>query len=333
METSAQVIVKDLDTDEEYKVEAVEGESVIPLGFVGDDFVSGRAKQSEAGKTLSGEKVAPMYIIEIRNAENKLIKSYDPGGYRATGAEIDNGMITINRAVNQDGIYSGTNADYITSSEEREESNITLESYVTDLKKMQMRLTFIDGIKDKNAKLLKPKQVLHDNPALPEFEEEAERGYCVYGLGEMLGLYKEAGTAIQEADRVSGVVIAPNGQYVWERGNRNLIYQITGQDELFAYIQEQLQAGTAPLDIVNQLSEDKGMELTGCSVDQIAYLINKGTPVISVRSGEPPLILTGYDEHSVIYINVADGQILSMPKNQMDQIMLQEGNEYIGYLL
>ena len=149
----------------------------------------------------------------------------------------------------------------------------------------------------------------------------------------MLGLYKEAGTAIQEADRVSGVVIAPNGQYVWERGNRNLIYQITGQDELFAYIQEQLQAGTAPLDIVNQLSEDKGMELTGCSVDQIAYLINKGTPVISVRSGEPPLILTGYDEHSVIYINVADGQILSMPKNQMDQIMLQEGNEYIGYLL
>lgn len=332
-ETSTQVIVKDLDTDEEYKVEAVEGESVIPLGFVGDDFVSGRAKQSEAGKTLSGEKVTPMYIIEIRNSENKLVKSYDPGGYRATGAEIDNGMITINRAVNQNGIYSGTSADYITSSVEREESNITLESYVTDLKKTQMRLTFIDGIKDKNAKLLKPKQVLHDHPALPEFKEEAERGYSVYGLGEMLGSYKEAGSAIQEADRASGVVIAPNGQYVWERGNRYLTYQITGQEELFAYIQGQLQAGTAPLDIVNQLSGDKGMELTGCSADQIAYLINKGTPVISVRRGEPPLILTGFDEHSVIYINVADGQILSMPKVQMDQIMLQEGNEYIGYLL
>lgn len=333
VETSAQVIVKDLDTDEEYKVEAVEGECIIPLGFVGNDFVSGRAKQSETGKTISGEKVVPMYLVEIRNSENELVKSYDPGEYRVTGAATDNGMITINRAVNNDGIYTGADADYITSSEEKEESNITLEAYITDFKKTQMRLTFIDGIDNKSAKLLKPKQALRDNPALPEFEETAEHGYCVYGLGELQGVYKEAGEAIQEADKTSGVAIAPNGQYVWERGNRYLTYQITGQDELFAYIRGQLQEGMAPLEIVNQLSGDKGMELTGCSADQIAYLINKGTPIIGVRNGEPPIILSGYDENQVIYINVADGQILTMPKEQMDQIMLQDGNEYVGYLL
>lgn len=333
VEASTQVIVRDLNADKEYKVEAVEGECIIPLGFVGDDFVSGRAKQSEVGETISGEKVVPMYLVEIRNPENELVKSYDPGEYRVTGAEVENGMITINRAVNNGGTYAGIDADYITSSEEKDESNIILEAYVTDLKKTQRRLTFMDGIKDKNAKVLKPKQALHDNPALPEFDEEAaEHGYCVYGLGELQGIYKEAGEAIQKADSVSGVAIAPNGQYVWERGNRYLLYQITGQEKLLSFLQSELIVGNPPLEIVNRLSGDKGMELTGCSVEQIAYLINKGTPVIGVRNGEPPLILTGYDETQVIYVNVADGQILSMPKEEMDQIMLQEGNEYIGYL-
>ena len=333
MDASPQVIVKDLNADEEYKVEAVEGESIIPLGFVGSDFVSGRAKQSDVGETISGEKVVPMYLVEIRSAENELIKSYDPGDYYVTGAEVKDGMITLNRASRNGDTYTGIDADYITSSEEKEESNITLESYVTDLKKTQMRLTFADGIKNKNVKLLKPKQVLHDNPALPEFDEEdTEHGYCVYGLGELQGIYKEAGEAVRKADSVRGVVIAPNGQYVWERGNRFLTYQITGQDELLAFIRDGLMAGTPPLEVVNKLSGDKGIELTGCSSEQISYLINKGTPVIGVRNGEPPLILTGYDENQVIYINTADGQILAMPKEQMDQIMLQEGNEYIGYL-
>lgn len=333
VEESMQVIVKDLNADKEYKVEAVEGECIIPLGFVGDDFVLGRAKQSEVGETISGEKVVPMYLVEIRSSGNELIKSYDPGEYRVTGAEVKDGMITLSRAVNNGGTYTGADADYITSSEEKEESNITLESYVTDLKKKQMRLTFADGIKNENVKVLKPKQVLHDNPALPEFEEETEgRGYCVYGLGRLQGIYKEAGEAVQAADSVSGVVVAPNGQYVWERGNRYLTYQITGQDEVLANIRSGLIAGTSPLEIVNRLSEDKGMELTGCSADQISYLINKGTPVIGVRSGEPPLILTGYDENRMIYINVTDGEILTMPKEQMDQIMLRKGNEYVGYL-
>lgn len=333
IDTSQKVIVKDLDNDKEYEVEAAEGESIIPLGFVGDDFVFGRAKQSDVGENIAGEKLVPMYLIEIHNQENELVKSYNAGDYYIVGAEIDDGMITLYRAVKNGDTYTGTDSDYITNSEEKEESNILLKSYITDLKKKQMRFEFADGIKERNVKVLKPKRVLHDNPALPEFDEKAAgNGYRVYGFGEMQGIYKEAGEAILMADSVSGVVIAPNGQYVWERGNRYLTYQITGQDELFASIQNQLQAGTPPFEIVNKLSGDKGIELTGCSADQIAYLINKGTPVIGARNGEPPMILTGYDEHQMIYINTADGQIQTMPKEQMDEIMLAEGSEYIGYL-
>lgn len=332
-ESSGTVRVRDLDTDDEYRVEAVEGESIIPLGFVGSDFVCGRARQSELGETISGGNIFPMYLVEIRSAENKLIKTYDPGAEYVLGARVSDGMITLSRVSKNGGVYADADADYIISSEEKEENNITLESYVTDLKKTQRRLTFADGIQDTEAKLLNPKQELDRDPALPEFEDTPqEHGYCVYGLGRLQGIYKEAGEAIQSADETSGVVIAPGGQYVWERGNRYLAYQITGQDELFDVIRSGLREGKPPMEIVNGISEDKGMELTGCSADQISYLINQGTPVIGVRAGEPALILVGYDEYRVIYIDMSDEKIRTMPKEQMDSIMLSGGNEYVGYV-
>lgn len=333
VDTSAQVVVKNFYSGEEYTVEADEEECIVPLGFVGDDFVYGLARQSEVGETISGELAVPMYVVEIRSAENEVIKTYDTGENYVLDAQISGGMITLSRARKSGDIYTEIDADYISSNKEKEESNITLESYVTDLKETQMRLTFLDGISDKNPKVLKPKQVLQDDPALPSFDEEAaESGCYVYGLGRLQGIYRKAGTAIQKADNVSGVVIASNGQYIWERGNRYLTYLISGQDELLASLQNQLAAGTPAIDVVNEISGDKGIELTGCSTEQVLYLINKGTPVIGVRDGESSVILIGYDENNVTFIDASSGEQQTVPIEQMDQMMESGGSAYIGYL-
>ncbi|MDO4313800.1 MAG: hypothetical protein Q4C52_12025 [Eubacteriales bacterium] len=333
VDTSSQAVVRNLYNGEEYTVEAGEGECIVPLGFVGGDFVYGLAKQAEVGETISGELAVPMYRIEIRDDGNEVVKTYDAGENYVLDAQISDGMITLNRAKKSGNTYTEIDADYIANNEEKEESNIMLESYITELKETQMRLTFLDGIKDKNAKVLKPKQVLHDDPALPSFEvETSENGYYVYGIGKLQGIYRKAGTAIQKADSVSGVVIAPNGQYVWERGNRYLTYLISGQDELLASLQSRLKAGTSALDAVNELTGDNGVELTSCSTEQVLYLINKGTPVIGVRNGASAVILIGYDENNVTFIDVSNGQQQTILREQMDQMMQSGGNAYIGYL-
>lgn len=333
-ETSSEVVVMDLEKDEDYTIKAAGDECVIPLGFVEDDFVYGYAKPSDAGETVGGEEVLPIYRIEICNNEKEIIMTYDAGEDYVLGAQIKNGMITLNRVRKNGDIYVAAKDDYITNNEKKEESNITLESYVTELKETQMRITFLDGIRDKSAKLLKPKQILHDNPAIPTFDDKTEGTvYYVYGLGKMQGIFKKAGEAIQAADHVSGVVIAKNGQYVWERGNRYLSYLIAGQDELLGSLRNQLSAGILPLELVNELSGDRGLELTGCSAEQVLYLINKGTPVIGVRDSGSPVILIGYNENEVTYIDVGDGQTRSVPREQMDQMMQGGGNTYIGYLL
>lgn len=333
-ETSSEVVVTDLEKDEGYRVEAAGDECVIPLGFVEDDFVYGFAKPSDAGEVVGGEEVLPIYRIEICSDEKEVVMAYDAGENLVLGTEIDDGMITLKRIRKNGDIYVAAEDDYIANNEKKEESNITLESYVTELKETQMRLTFLDGIRDKSAKLLKPKQILHDNPAIPTFDDKTEGAvYYVYGLGKMQGIFKKAGEAIQAADHVSGVVIAKNGQYVWERGNRYLSYLIAGQDELLGSLRDQMSAGILPLELANELSGDRGLELTGCSAEQVLYLINKGTPVIGVRDSGSPVILIGYNENEVTYIDVGDGQTRSVPREQMDQMMQGGGNSYIGYLL
>ncbi len=326
-------IVMNLEKDETYTVEAAAEECVVPLGFVEDDFVYGFSRLSEEGKMAGGEKAVPIYRVEICNDQKEVIMTYDAEDIFVSGVQIRDGMITLNRIRKSGDIYVAAADDYITNNEEKKESNITLEPYTTELKETQMRLTFLDGIQDKNAKLLKPKLILQDEPALPDFHDETGGTvYYVYGLGKLQGMFKKAGEAIQAADHVSGVVISENGQYVWERGNRYLAFVISGQDELLASLQSQLKAGEAPLEIVDKLSEEEGLELTGCSTEQVLYLINKGTPVIGVRDGGAPVILTGYSENDVTYIDTGDGQSYTVPAEQMDQMMQGGGNAYIGYL-
>ena len=113
---------------------------MIPLGFVGNDFVSGLAKLDDIGKTISGEQAVAMYQIEIRSDADKVIKTYSSDGYYILSTEIDDGMITLNRVQKNGDTYTSAAANYISSNQEKKESNIMLESYVTDLKETQMRL-------------------------------------------------------------------------------------------------------------------------------------------------------------------------------------------------
>ena len=332
--SSTEVTVMNLSDGSEYQVKSADDECMIPLGFVGNDFVSGLAKLDDIGKTISGEQAVAMYQIEIRSDADKVIKTYSSDGYYILSTEIDDGMITLNRVQKNGDTYTSAAADYISSNQEKKERNIMLESYVTDLKETQMRLTYADGIKDKSAKVLKPKQVVQDDPALPSFGKEVkENGYYVYGTGQLQGIYKTAGEAIRKADSVSGVVIDAKGQYVWERGNRYLVYDLsTSQASAVSELQNALASGTSALEAAGNMSDQKVLELTGCTVEEMLYLINKDTPVIGVRNGASAIILTGYDESHVTYVDSENGESKTVTQEEMDQIMQSSGNAYVGYL-
>ena len=116
-----------------------------------------------------------MYKLEIKDSDDKIVKTYEFENVYISDVFVENNMITLNRVTKSGDTYTSIDRDYITNNEEKAESNISLQEYSTSLKELQYRLVYADGIDDKKPKILKPKQVLYENPTTVAFDSESEK--------------------------------------------------------------------------------------------------------------------------------------------------------------
>ena len=147
-----------------------------------------------------------------------------------------------------------------------------MQTYKTDLKETQVRLTYDDGISDKEPKLLKPKQVVLENIPQVSLDRKKETdAFYVYGHGRLQGTYNTAGKAIQKANDCGGVVVDADQNYIWERGNRDLKYSID------------------------------------CTIDELLYNVNQGRPLIAVLDAQTTLMIVGYSDGIVSCEDIGSG--------------------------
>ena len=194
------------------------------FGFVRSDFVYGVAKTEDIGKYRIRRGNRSNVQTGDPESKGKVIKKYQTDGIYILSASFDEDMITLERASKDGDTYTATAPDYITNNEQKTKSNIALETYATDLKQTQVRLTYNDGIADKEPKVLKPKQILFERPQTITFsDKDAPEKYYVYGHGGYTGrIYKGRRRGSKKANDYNGVVVDSSQNYVWERGNRNL---------------------------------------------------------------------------------------------------------------
>lgn len=327
--SESKIQVLNLSTGESYDVNAGEGENVYPMGFVSDDFICGYAKADDIGTNATGEELRPMYQLEIRNPSNEVVKTYAQEGIYLTDVLVDSNLVTLNRVAKNGDSYTGVSQDYITNNEERKESNVTLETFSTDLKERQMRFTFAGGIEETSPKILRPKQVMAEKPITISFDDKVKPDkYYVYGMGELVAVYDKAAYAIQKAAQVSGVVISSEQSYIWEKGNRDLVYATGAEAFKKADDQTSLDACTAFM----ERYDAKRIDLTGCTLDQILYIINKGRPVIAMTDADHAILLTGYTTEDVTYINPDTGEQSTVSIDTMNAMVAGSGNTFIGYV-
>ena len=351
-ETGTEVVVMNFAEETEQKVFAEEGSKVIPLGFVLGDFVYGMAKEENIGKTASGETVQGMHYLEIRDKDNVVVKKYEIPGTYIIDVTVKGNMITLERALKNNANYNVISEDYITNNEESV-SSIELKSYWTDLKQTQYRLVFEDGIENKKARLLKPKHVMFErNTEITVASEMNKNQYAVYGYGDLLGLYQEAGEAIQHAKEVSGVVVSPKQYYAWEDGNRVAWYRNfemtkfvkgSGETSLEACVRAVLSYEDVEIDVkaemetksVDKILEEQiggeGIRIKGCSSADVRYLIDKGVPVIALTGNQEAVVLVGYDAVSVTYIDPQSGAVSIKKFSEMDSMMKSSGSTFFAY--
>lgn len=347
--------VWNLEKEKNFLVEVPQEELIRPLGFVKEDIVYGVGRESDAGKDAAGEELIPFYKLEIRNGKNEVVKSYQVDGIYIRDAWVADNMITMERAVKNGNGYKNTTQDSITNNEGKKEKEIQLEKISSKAKGFQMRLTDENGIADRNPKLLKPKQMLFERAVMIDFEKaELEGSYYVYGLGKLQGIYDKAGIAIGKADTVRGVVVTSNQTKMWERGNRMLSYQIEdisplavnpGESSLsaclrqmFSYeqqnvnVQAELSKGKSVLDLLGEYSGGEAVDLTGCTLEQLCYLVGKGTPVLAMTGMDRAILLTGYSEDSFTYIDPSSGKKVTAEEKEVKKMTVGSQNAFYGYV-
>ena len=344
----------DFAKDSQRELSAAEGEIVVPLGFIGDDFVYGISNVENAGYDASGTPVQAMHSVEIRNEDNKVVKTYAQQNVYVLSATVEKNMITLRQGVKEGNVYRETSEDYITNNETSSNEHVALKSYWTDLKQTQYRLTFTKNIQDTKAKTLKPKQVIQERATVLEYDEKISSDYYyVYGLGEQAGVFVEAGEAIALADELSGVVISPEQNYVWEADNRVSWYRNfnvsaftanAGETTLAACVRKVLSYEGKSVDVAAELgtktpeqiiSEQLGTEairFRKCSVKDMFYLIDKGVPVIGLKDSGSALLFVGYDAKTATYIDPTNGGTYASTIEKIDEMLSGSGNTFIGYV-
>ena len=329
LNTATAIQVLNLKNGESFEVKARKGEAVRPLGFVIEDFICGYVRESDQGVTVTGEEIQPIYEMEIRDLSNKVMKTYALDAMYLTDVLVDANLVTLNRVTKAGNVYTGAAQDYITNNEEQQENNVMLESFETELKEKQMRFTFANGIKKTSPKIMRPKQVMRKDAITISFDSKMSVDkYYVYGMGKLAAVYDKAVYAIQKAEQVSGVVISSEQSYIWEKGNRDLVYYTDAEAFAKASGQTSLEACNAFMERYSA----KRIDLTGCTLNQVLYIINKGRPVIAMTDPSHAILLTGYSTETVTYINPDDGAEHTVSIDEMNAMLAGSGNTFIGYV-
>lgn len=151
-----------------------------------------------------------------------------------------------------------------------------------------------------------------------------------------------------------GVVVADNQKYVWERGNRKLRTKLSDlsaetieegktslsvcldvmlkRHDIYINSQEFLNSGQSTVDILNEQLENRAVDLTGCTLEETFYYISNGAPVLGMIDGTNAVLIIGYDEVSVSYLNPSGGSIEKKGLKASSEMFEAAGNVFISYV-
>jgi len=338
------------------EITADAGSIIVPLGFMGQDFIYGAARTDDITTDASGRTVVPMYALRIQNIAGELLKEYRQDNIYILDVEITDNMIVLNRVSKNEetGFYEAATKDQIMNNQPQEATKNAYTSVVTEEMETTYQTVLAKAPSSDTIKLLTPREVIFEGSrALALDVEDTVSRYYVYVMGDIAGIYADAAEAVNRASEVFGVVVNKKCAYIWESGNRKTKTQLEGVEEVQAdeglsstaicldtmLKQEEVFKDTAVLlnentvlSVLENNMEAAVLDLTGCPLNSVLYYVSKGYPVMATVDGGEAVLIVGYDEKNTIIFDPLEGKIAKKGMNDSREWFENNGNKFITYV-
>ncbi len=347
--------IMNLETGAQKEILAPKDEIVRIFGSIESSIIFGYVKQSDIKETTEGKIYMPAYSIEISDVEGNIEKTYQQKNAYIVDSEMNGNVVKLYRVKKENGGYKSISDDSILTQGESQSPIIGLETRVTDQMLTEKYLSLPVGF----AMEKKPKTITTLNAILSEDTtlhlrgEESNVGkYYVYAAGGIENAFSNAADAIILADERMGAVVNKDNCLVFERSgkfNRKTIGQLKetrtggGVDSVGACLymvlqHNQVSANAKKLSndlqsIYEVLSKslDSPINLTGCNLDEVLYMVSNGNLVIAMKNDSSAVIITGYDEFNVTYFDPSVGSV-KMGLAKASTMFENTGNIFISYI-
>jgi len=358
MYSSTSISLIDLKTGIQHEITSEENTYLRPLAFIGDDFVYGVANSANVKTDAVGNLVFPMSRIEILNTSDEkqdIIKVYEPTVGLIGDVVVDANNVYLDVIVEQNGrfIYSG--ADTIMNRETEPANEVALTTTVTEIKQTQVAITMKEVTAKANVKIVTPKMVLVDEDRSVSLEETGKNYYYAYVKGEIVLATTDVSDAVRVANENNGVVVDSNMKYIFKRARsttqptlKNLsvneadvsassvakcVSIILTREGFGISVNELIEAGHTPANVLrNTLTNVSVLELRNCTMDELLYFVDQGTPVFARVQNGQAILLTGYSASTVYYYDTSSGQTKGVSYDTIETMFYNGGNYFIAYV-
>lgn len=354
---SNQLNVRNLNTGEQTVIRAEDGETIRPLGFMGEDIIYGVARESDIRTENSGQIFYPMYKVCISNSSGDNLKEYGQDGIYIVDCAIEGNQITLSRIQrSENGSYQEILDDQIMNNVEEEPGQNKVVTADIDIYERYVQIQTKTTIDTKTIKVLNPKEVVFEGGRELTLDAVSEVSrYYVYNAYGVQGIYSAPGKAVKEAYDSSGVVTNDRGITVWLKGNRVSRNQIMAIKEESVTDQKNsltvcldnilrhagitrnteydLAQGKTAIQILEEnMTGVQVLDLSGCSLDAVLYYVNQDIPVLAILEDGEAVLVTGFNEFNVVIMEPSTGKLYKKGMNDATTWFAENGNHFISYM-
>lgn len=322
----------DLETGSKQEIKGNAGDLMRTLGFVGDDFVFGVAREGDEWIRNGRIKDLPIYSLQIMGNGSEIIKRDEPVDSYISDVEVEDGRIHLNRITRTaDHAYTVSRADIIVCNKSTGIDPMEGIGWYASEERRKLYFVQVDQeIKNsRDIKISTPKTVVYDTSENLDLKANMElQGmlFYAYGGGHLLGTSQTFSEAVELAYDRMGIVTDSNQRIVWDRVNRRAIHNIKdpmmAAGRLTRYLQESSDSQTYEAGVVV-------LDARNCVLGQVLYFIDKGCPVLAYIGEGTSVLITGYDQYNISLYDPAAQTTTKMGLNDATEYFNRMENDFI----